>query len=779
MNEKQEILDAKGHDSALFYKLVNKHRSKPGVHINELHVGDATFKSEQEILDGWKKHFGELATQSSNPCFDEKYRAQIEQELIEIIDICDSTSGQHDEVTEKEMEDALSSLNKGKAPDIYGLTTEHLTSASEVLLPVLTSLMNRIFSLGDLPDSLKLGMLTPVFKKKGSNLDAKNYRGITILPILSKVLESILRTRIEPNVERTQNSMQRGFTKHSSPMNCSLILEEYIRENKDLKKDTYIAFLDAKAAFDVVHHPSMMRKLFHIGVEGVTWNLIYSLHRRAQTVVRWCDQTSEPFEILQGVRQGGVLSTDLYKVYSNPLLDRVTELLTGGMVGGVCCAAPACADDVTFTSDKPDELQVLVSESEDYSGMERFLLQPVKSVVMPVPGIARKTTNLDQFSWTINGEKMPVVKEVTHMGIKRSAVSNDVTVDENIKKARKTMYSLMGPGLHGYNGLDPETSVQLYQVYVVPTLVYGLELILPEQRLVDSLERTNKKFLKHILSLPNTTADSAVYILTGTIPVEGVIHKRALSLFGNVCRQEKNSTEQRLATRQLTVKSSTSNSWFIAIKKLLVKYGLPEPVELLGNPQTKCAWKHRVNKHVNQFWTSVVKSRAALYPSLEYLVVGNYACGRIHHLLKSCKNAREVHRVHTKLKIATGTYILQTKRASFNQNEVDPTCMMCRNGDETMQHFLLQCPVLSEIRDPVMNSIVEACSGLCNPATDTDTLLELIIDCSAKVDIHNHGQKLSNIESLSRRLCFALNCERFKRLALIPRRNRTVLKNKK
>ena len=224
---------------------------------------------------------------------------------------------------------------------------------------------------------------------------------------------------------------------------------------------------------------------------------------------------------------------------------------------------------------------------------------------------------------------MLVVKEATDMGIKRSAVSNDAKVDENIKKARKTMYSLMGPGLHGYNGLDPETSVQLYQVYVVPTLVYGLELILPEQRLVDSLERTNKKFLKHILSLPNTTADSAVYILTGTIPVEGVIHKRALSLFGNVCRQEKNSTEQRVATRQLTVKSSTSNSWFIAIKKLLVKYGLPEPVELLGNPQTICAWKHRVNKHVNQFWTSVVKSRAALYPSLEYLVVGNYACGRI------------------------------------------------------------------------------------------------------------------------------------------------------
>ena len=80
---------------------------------------------------------------------------------------------------------------------------------------------------------------------------------------------------------------------------------------------------------------------------------------------------------------------------------------------------------------------------------------------------------------------------------------------------------------------------------------------------MESLKRTNKTFLKHILSLPNTTADSAVYVLTETIPVDGVIHKIALSLFGNVCRQEKNSTEYRLATRQLTVKSSTSNTCFL------------------------------------------------------------------------------------------------------------------------------------------------------------------------------------------------------------------------
>ena len=100
--------------------------------------------------------------------------------------------------------------------------------------------------------------------------------------------------------------------------------------------------------------------------------------------------------------------------------------------------------------------------------------------------------------------------------------------------------------------------------------------------------------------------------------------------------------------------------------------------------------------------------------------------------------------------------------------------MMCRSGEETVQHFLLECPVLSATRTPIMNSILEACSSLYNLASDTDTLLELIIDCSALIDTNTHNQELSNVEYQTRRLCFALNCERYKRLALIPRRNRTV-----
>ena len=121
-----------------------------------------------------------------------------------------------------------------------------------------------------------------------------------------------------------------------------------------------------------------------------------------------------------------------------------------------------------------------------------------------------------------------------HMGILHSADSQESAVNHNIDKARRTTCCLMGAGLHENNGLDPDTSIHILQTYILPLLVYGLEVLLPRKILMDKLERFYKKLLKQILSLPKTVADPAVYTLTGTIPIEGVVHSRALNLFGSI-----------------------------------------------------------------------------------------------------------------------------------------------------------------------------------------------------------------------------------------------------
>ena len=169
----------------------------------------------------------------------------------------------------------------------------------------------------------------------------------------------------------------------------------------------------------------------------------------AETTIKWDGKYSDRFELQQGVRQGGILSTDMYKVYNNKLLDRFDSAMLGVQIGGISCAAPTCADDTAAASKSRTALQTLVSISVDYSGMEHYCLQPVKSVVLSVPEKRDKDSSDDAYVWTMKGDPMPNVTETMHMGILRSSMSEQSAVKENIRKARRTLYSLMSSGLHG------------------------------------------------------------------------------------------------------------------------------------------------------------------------------------------------------------------------------------------------------------------------------------------------------------------------------------------
>jgi hypothetical protein len=130
-------------------------------------------------------------------------------------------------------------------------------------------------------------------------------------------------------------------------------------------------------------------------------------------------------------------------------------------------------------------------------------------------------------------------------------------------------------------------------------MLYGLELILPNRTQTTKLEIFQNKLLKQLLSLPQNAPDSAIYLLIGFLPVEVQIHKKALQLFNNITNQSEESIEKRLARRQLAVKLNPSASWFIEIKKLLLKYELQDPIFMLDNPITKNEWKSILNRKIN------------------------------------------------------------------------------------------------------------------------------------------------------------------------------------
>lgn len=76
-------------------------------------------------------------------------------------------------------------------------------------------------------------------------------------------------------------------------------------------------------------------------------------------------------------------------------------------------------------------------------------------------------------------------------------------------------------------------------------------------------------------------------MMSGLLPLEAEIHIKVLTMFGNITRAHKNSTEWKLAERQLHIKSLDSNSWFMEIKKLCIKYELEDPVNYIQNHLSK------------------------------------------------------------------------------------------------------------------------------------------------------------------------------------------------
>ena len=212
------------------------------------------------------------------------------------------------------------SFKNNKAQDIYGISAEHLKLAPDLLFRILALLMNTILDNGYVPPQLKQGVLTPVLKKKKDATLPTNYRGITVLSIIGKVLERVLQNRTPAPIDECQSRLQRGFTNKSSAINAALILSETQNEAKENGHPLKLVTLDACNVFDVVWQDSLLRKLCKIGIHGSLWLSMSNLYSDATSVVKWQGRTSSPFEIKKGVRQGGILSTMHSKLFINDLL---------------------------------------------------------------------------------------------------------------------------------------------------------------------------------------------------------------------------------------------------------------------------------------------------------------------------------------------------------------------------------------------------------------------------------------------------------------------------
>ena len=187
-------------------------------------------------------------------------------------------------------------------------------------LPVL-SVIRRIFQSRVFPKELKISSLRQI-NKSGTYSDIFNFRPISLLSSINKIIEKVITNQIIDFLESNSllGEYQYGFHRKRSCENTVYQLLSSINEADDMEMSTITIFCDLSKAFDTVHHERLLNKLSRIGFAGLSMDLLRShLKSKTQIFVTEGIETA-PVEINCGIPQGGVqlffiiFTNDLMKV---------------------------------------------------------------------------------------------------------------------------------------------------------------------------------------------------------------------------------------------------------------------------------------------------------------------------------------------------------------------------------------------------------------------------------------------------------------------------------
>ena len=156
-------------------------------------------------------------------------------------------------------------------------TVNIIKNFKDVFIVPLTAIVNKSLREGSFPDLLKFATVHPIYKKNDKTICA-NYRPISLLSNISKVLERAMYNRIELFLNEFDiiYHNQFGFRKNHSTQHALTAIIEEIRTNLDNKKFSAAVFIDLEKAFDTVNHDILLSKLDHYGINSNSNNWIRS-----------------------------------------------------------------------------------------------------------------------------------------------------------------------------------------------------------------------------------------------------------------------------------------------------------------------------------------------------------------------------------------------------------------------------------------------------------------------------------------------------------------------
>ena len=426
--------------------------------------------------------------------------------------------------------DAISHLKRGKGSGSEELYSDHLINAPHLLYVMLSILFNAMLVHGFSPDSMILGTMVPIPKCKYKELDkSDNYRSIALSSIIGKTLDWVILLKEKNSLN--SSDLQFGFKEGSSTTQCTYVLLETVNYFNYHGSNVYALLLDATKAFDRVHYCKLFKELIKRKLAPAITRMLMYMYTSQKLQVKWGNAMSDEFSVMNGVKQGGVLSPILFAVYMDGLLMRLKKAGIGCNVGNWFVGCLAFADDLTLLAPSLSALKKLVSICEAYADEYHVQFNGLKSKFLIFKGRGCKHATAQII---VNGSTLNNVKEADHLGHAIHVEDSDSLVSAAIRDLWKSFNIFMADFGHIHSFIK----CKLFKQYCCT--FYGAPLFLMNGKGVQQLCIAWRKALRVVWRISNMTHKYIVAMLSECMPLEMSLNRRFIK-FLTVCIEGKSS----------------------------------------------------------------------------------------------------------------------------------------------------------------------------------------------------------------------------------------------
>ena len=398
-----EEMERKGRSDLMYEKIKRLTGNRTHMRCRAVRNKDgSSAENPQDVQKRWNEYIEEL--------YDKNRRPTMEELGIESEDtVEDECKGPP--ILEDEVREAINAMKNNKAEGRDNIPAEVWKVLGEVGVKELTELCRIIYDDGQWPDEFLKTIMVPIPKKENAT-ECSDYRTISLIPHVSKVMLRILTRRIEGRSGNYVGKSQFGFRKGVGTRDAVGVIRMLVERTLEHDGEIYICFVDFEKAFDRVSWMKMLNILKDLGVDWRDRRLIANLYMRQEVMVRIDGKCTEAVKIGRGVRQGCLISPILFSIYAEAMMCEALEDIQDGIkVGGCSLPDVRFADDQAMMSSTQQGLQNIMQKLESTALGYDMRINTKKTKVMKI-----SRHGGGEIIINVNGQRLERVNKYKYLG---------------------------------------------------------------------------------------------------------------------------------------------------------------------------------------------------------------------------------------------------------------------------------------------------------------------------------------------------------------------------